>query len=211
MTAGLLTLSRWLSPAFPVGGFAYSHGLEAAIAAGAVRDAATLEAWVACVLRHGSGRNDAILLVQAMRPGADLDALAALARAMAAGRERAVEMDETGAAFVRAVAAAGGPRLPDLPQAVAVGAAARGLGLPPATVAALWLQGFAGTLVQAGVRFVPLGQSEGLAVMAALEPVVLAVADEAACATTEDLGGAAFGADLAALDHETLEVRLFRT
>jgi urease accessory protein len=166
---------------------------------------------VACVLEQGSGRNDAILLVQAMAPGADLPALAALARALAAGRERAVEMDATGAAFVRAVAAAGGPRLPDLPQAVAVGAAARGLGMAPATVAALWLQGFAGTLVQAGVRFVPLGQSEGLAAMAALEPLILALADEAAAAGLDDLGGAAFGADLASLAHETLDVRMFRT
>lgn len=209
--AGLLGLVQWLSPAFPVGGYAHSHGLEAAIAAGAVRDAPALEAWVGRVLAEGAGRNDAILLCAAMREDADLAALAETARALAAARERLAEVEALGAAFAAAVGAAHGLLLPPMPYPVAVGAAARGLGLPAATVAALYLQAFAGTLVLAGVRFIPLGQAEGQAVLARLAPRVLALAGEAAAADLDALGGAAFAADLAAAVHETLEVRLFRT
>lgn len=212
--AALLALAQWLSPAFPVGGFAYSHGLEAEIAAGRVCSAATLERWLAGVLAHGAGRNDAILLLRALDPASDPAALAEVAVALAPSRERLAETLETGAAFARAVEAAAGLALPPLPYPVAVGLAARGLGLPRATVAALWLQAFAGNLVLAAVRFLPLGQAEGQGVLARLAPLILevaAAAEAAAAAGDEGFGGAAFGADIAAMEHETMDVRIFRT
>ena len=210
-TAGLLALSQWLSPGFPVGAFAYSHGLEWAIAAGEVTDAAGLGVWIADVLRFGSGRADAILLAHALRPGADLAALAERALALAASAERARETCEQGAAFVAATNALTGVVRPDLPYPVAVGAAAAGLGLAPRLVLALYLQAFAANLVAAGVRFVPLGQTEGQGVLAGLRPVVEAVAAEATEAPLAAIGTAAFGADLAAMRHETMDVRIFRT
>lgn len=210
----LLTLAQWLSPAFPVGGFAYSHGLEAAIAAGTVRDAATARDWIGTVLAHGAGRMDAALLAAAMAAGGDrvrLRALGAEAEALAASRERAVEMREQGAAFARTVAAITGAAADPLPLPVAVGAAAASLSLPPALVAAQYLQAFAATLVSAAVRTVPLGQTEGQAALAALRPVALKVAEAAVTVKPEDVGGAAFGSDLAAMAHEGLAVRLYRS
>jgi urease accessory protein len=209
--AGLLALTQWLSPAFPLGSFAYSHGLEQAIAAGAVRDAADLAAWVGDVLEHGSGRNDAILLCAALRSGADHAALADIARALAASAERLTETEAQGAALAATVNALAGADRPAAPLPVALGAAAAGLGLPPGRVAALYLQAFAQTLVLAAVRFVPLGQTEGQKVLAALGPLIERVAAEAAAAGLEDLGGAAVGADIAAMAHETMQVRIFRT
>jgi urease accessory protein len=101
--------------------------------------------------------------------------------------------------------------MPPRAHPVAVGTAARSLGLPPATVAALWLQAFAANLVAAAVRFVPLGQTEGQLVLARLAPIILEVATEAAAAPLEAIGTAALGADLAAMRHETMDVRIFRT
>ncbi|MDG4650036.1 urease accessory UreF family protein [Roseibacterium sp. SDUM158017] len=210
----LLRLTQWLSPSFPVSAYAYSHGLEAAIAAGRVCDGATAEGWIATVLQAGSGRTDAILLAAAMAPDADLDALSDVARALAGSAERWEETRAQGAAFAATLRAmgAGGP---DRPYPLAVAEAARGLSLPPETVAALFLHAFAGALVSVAVRFVPLGQAEGQRVLAALAPVIERVASDAARvspdAVEEALGGAAFGADLAAMEHETQEVRLFRT
>lgn len=209
--AGLLTLVQWLSPAFPVGGYAYSHGLEAAIASGKVQTAAALEGWIAILLAEGAGRNDAILLAEALKPRADLPALAALAGALAASRERLVETQEQGRALLATTNALRGEDYPPMPYPVALGAAAAPLGLPVAQVLALYLHAFASNLVQAGVRFIPLGQTEGQRALAALHPVIQRVAHDAATAGLEGLGGGALRSDLAAMQHETMDVRIFRT
>jgi len=125
-TGDLLVLMQWLSPAFPVGGFAYSHGLEWAISAGEVTGAAELCEWLSDVLEHGAGRVDATLLAQAMDPAADLDGLADLARALAPSAERLAETEDQGAAFARAVSATGPGEVAAMPFPVAFGAAARG-------------------------------------------------------------------------------------
>ena len=207
----LLSVVQWLSPAFPVGSYAYSHGLEWAISAGDITSAEDLQRWIGTVLTEGAGRTDAILLAEALRPEADLAALSALAQALAASRERLVETLDQGRALGQTIAALTGQPLPEMPYPVALGAAARGLGLPAEPVVALYLHAFASALVQAAVRFVPLGQTEGQAVLAALHPVILQVAAEAAQAGIDQIGSGAFRSDLAAMRHETMDVRIFRT
>jgi urease accessory protein len=207
----LLTLTQWLSPAFPVGAFAWSNGLETAIASGQVSDAQTLETWLGAVLEQGAGRSDAILLAHALRGTPPAEDLARLAVALAASRERFMETMEQGAAFSRTVNALTGASRPERPLPVAVGEAASGLGLAPPQVLALYLQGYVGNLVSAAIRFVPLGQNEGQGVLARLNPRIVALARQAAVATLDDIGNATFGADLAAIRHETQEVRLFRS
>ena len=221
--AALLTLTQWLSPAFPLGGFAYSHGLEWAITAGEVMDAGSLRRWLEGVLAEGAGRTDAILLAHALRPDADVDALDALARALAPSRERLAETLEQGTAMVRTTNALTGADAPPRVLPVALGVAARGLGdgsgdgpgcgpgAEAGQVVALYLHAFAANLVQAAVRFVPLGQTEGQAVLAALQPRIIALAAEAAGAPLDALGTGALRSDLAAMRHETMDVRIFRT
>ncbi|MBD3764682.1 MAG: urease accessory protein UreF [Rhodobacterales bacterium] len=209
MTA-LLTLVQWLSPAFPTGGFAYSSGLEWAIAAGTVRDAAGLQDWLGHLLDRGSAQADAVLLCAALRPGADLDALDARARALAASRERLVETLDQGRALAQTTNALTGADHPPRALPVALGAAAP-LGLGVDQVAQLFLQAWAANLVQAAVRFVPLGQTAGQAVLAALQPAIVAAAARAAATAPEEIATAAHAADLAAMRHETMDVRIFRT
>jgi urease accessory protein len=207
----LLSLVQWLSPAFPVGSYACSHGLEWAISAGDITSAEDLQRWIGTVLTEGAGRTDAILLAQALRPEADLAALSALAQALAASRERLVETLDQGRALGQTIAALTGQPLPEMPYPVALGAAARGLGVPAEPVLSLYLHAFASALVQAAVRFVPLGQTEGQAVLAALHPVILQVAAKAVQAGIDQIGSGAFRSDLAAMRHETMDVRIFRT
>lgn len=213
MTSGpaLLSLVQWLSPAFPTGGFAYSHGLEVPIAQGRIRDAQGLSAWLADILRFGAGRQDAILLSLALRPGADHAALDDLARALCPSAERLTETLDQGAALARTVASLTGRDLAPRCLPVALGEAAAPLGLDPAQVIALCLHAFASNLVSVGVRFIPLGQTEGQAVLAALHPQIAALASDAATAEPDALSSATLGADLAAMRHETLDVRIFRT
>lgn len=209
MTRDLLTLTQWLSPAFPVGSFAYSHGLEAAIVAGDVSNGDTLQEWVSDILTHGAGRADAILLSAAHR-GEEAKALAATAEALAASKERWDETIDQGRAFASGVSAIGAP-VPAMPFPVAVGVAARRLDLPTEDVVALYLHAFASNLVSAAVRFVPLGQAEGQRVLSALHDEISTIATEAATSGVEDIASCVFAADIAAMAHETLDVRIFRT
>jgi urease accessory protein len=210
-SAAVLTLVQWLSPAFPTGAFAYSHGLEAAIAAGDVATPAALATWVADVLAHGAGRMDAILLAHALRPGADHAGLAALARALCATAERLQETTELGAALTLATNALNGTDHPPAPLPVALGRAAARLALPTSLVLALSLQSFATTLILAAVRFMPMGQTEGQRTLAALHPLILQLAEQSATAPLSAIGSAAIRADIASARHETLDVRIFRT
>ena len=210
MTADLLRLMQWLSPAFPTGAFAYSHGLEAVISDGEVTNAASAQDWLSDILQFGAGWQDAVLLACALRPDADHADLGDYARALAPSRERLAETLDQGTAFARAVAALG-VTVDAAPLPVAMGQAARGLDLPAEQIIALYLHSFAANLVSVAVRFVPLGQSDGQRVLAALHPTILDLATRAATADLTDLTTASFRADLAAMRHETMDIRIYRT
>jgi urease accessory protein len=220
----LARLMLWLSPAYPVGAYSYSHGLEWIVEAGTVRDAATLGGWIEDLLVHGAGRSDAILLAEAWRAlaagdGRALARVAELAAALAPSAERRLETMAQGTAFLAATLAAW-PR-PELAELagngrevaypVAVGASAAAHGLPLVETAQAFAQAFAANLVSAGVRLIPLGQSDGLRVLAGLEPLFPPVVAAALAATLDDIGGVAIAADIASMRHETQYTRLFRS
>lgn len=207
---GLLALVQWLSPGFPTGGFAYSHGLEAAVVAGDISTEAALADWLGDILAHGAGWNDAVLMACALR-GDDMAGLADVARALAGSAERLRETEEQGAAFARARAEMTGQPVAPLPLPLAVAQAARGLHLPAAQVIALYLHAFAANLVSAAVRFVPLGQAAGQRVLAGLHPLIGALAGRAVASGLADLAQSAFRAEMQSAAHETLEVRIFKT
>jgi urease accessory protein len=220
-TTELLRLLAWLSPAFPTGGYAYSHGLEWAVETREVHDALTLRAWVEDILHHGAGCSDAILLRHAHAAASDPVALASITEfALAAQptRERLAEAVGQGNAFT-ASAASWHPlvlrdlaaRVGDIPYAVAVGALAGGHGIDAEAACASMLQAFAANLISAAVRLVPLGQSTGLAVLAGLEETIVAVCRETRGTALDDVGGACFRADIASMRHETQYTRLFRS
>ncbi|HWK13762.1 MAG TPA: urease accessory protein UreF [Rhizobiaceae bacterium] len=215
----LLRLQAWLSPAFPVGAFAYSHGLEQAIFDGLVTDRTALVDWLETLLAHGSVWNDAVLLAEAWRrvmAGEDVAEVAALAEATAGTKERHMETTLQGAAFGEAVAAWGGAadqqpqadRCP-YPVAVAVAAARHGIAIEP-TLAA-YLHGFTANLVQTAIRLVPLGQRDGTAALVSLEPAILDVAKRASASTLDDLGSCTIMSDILSMRHETLYSRVFRS
>ena len=158
-------------------------------------------------------RADTILLRHAHRADeAALAEIAALALATAASRERQFEALDQGRAFMLAATPWGIPQAPDrIPYAAAVGAVAAHHGIPEDETASAYLHAVTANLISAAVRLVPLGQTAGLRVLAALEAAVLRTAAETRSATLDDLGGCAFRSDLAAMRHETQYTRLFRS
>lgn len=221
----LYRLMAWLSPAYPVGAFSYSSGIEWAVEAGDIKDAESLRRWLAVVIGEGAGFCDAVFFVHAHRSLADADdralhAVAELASAFVPSKERHLETTAQGAAFVEATRAAWSCAALDrlaaawngpvaYPVAVGIAAAGHGIAIEPSLHA--FLHAVTANLVSAGVRLVPLGQSDGQRVLAALEQVVAATAHRALNASLDDVGSAALRADLASQLHETQYTRLFRS
>ncbi|WP_300035460.1 urease accessory UreF family protein [uncultured Roseobacter sp.] len=209
MSTDLLTLMQWLSPGFPVGAFAYSHGLEDIITSGRISDADTLQIWMQDLVSQGSGRSDISLLARAWR-GEAMDELTATAVALAGCSGRVTETGEQGAAFCRTVDAVWDTGIGVQAYPVAVGCAAARHGLPLELTAQAYLHAFAANLISAAVRLVPLGQTEGQQVLATLAPLICSVAQEAT-ADGAPLFSNCIAADIAAMRHETLYSKVFRT
>ncbi len=216
--AALQKLVTWLSPAFPVGSFAWSAGLETAIADRRVTSCERLQNWIAGALAHGGIRTDAILLAHAHRAANDaaaLGELADLSLALNGSKERWMETTITGESYARAMKFWPSHVLELLPQPcpypIAVGALAAGHDIDLEDTLLAWLTATVHGQISVAVRLVPLGQSDGLRVLSALEPRVAALAASAANATLADLGAIAYAADIAQMRHETLEPRIFRS
>jgi len=223
--ATLYRLMAWLSPAYPVGAFSYSGGIEWAVEAGDIKDAETLRLWLAVILGDGGGFSDAVFFTHAHSAAAANDdpalrLVAGLAAAFVPSKERFLETTAQGRAFMEATQAAWpcpaltrfaavwqGPVA--LPVAVAVACAGHAIARAPALHA--FLHALAANWISAGVRLIPLGQTDGQRVLAALESDVGATAARALETPLDEVGTCAFRADLAGMRHEAQYTRLFRS
>ncbi len=232
-SANLYRLLAWLSPAFPVGAYTYSHGLEWVIEQGTVTDTGSLHLWLRDVLLHGAGRSDAILLAKTMAAAEggdqeDVKNLRELGLALQPTKERLLESEAQGNAFLRTVRAVWQP--PDdkpaarmfrsladeleteqWPYPVAVGLTAAAASIPVEAILVGYLHAFSANIISAAIRAVPLGQTDGQHVLARLESLCSEIAAETKTATLEDIGSACFLADIASMKHETQYTRLFRS
>jgi urease accessory protein len=213
----LLRLMTLMSPSFPVGGFAYSAGLEQAVADGLVSESQSLNEWLNTQLQTGFVWNDAVLLCTAhwqFNAPDHLAGTAALAAALAGSKERHMETLNLGGAFVEAVKASGLP-CPNLPAhaayPVAVGAVAGANAIEPQAAAAAFLHAFIGNQIQCGIRLGVLGQNAGVSMLSGFETGILETAHRATRSTLDDLGACVLLADISAMRHETLYSRIFRS
>ncbi len=217
----LLRLQTWLSPAFPTGSFAYSHGLESAINDQLVRDRQTVLNWLRSLLHHGSGWSDSVLFAQSWdasqsKEVENLQSLNALALALQPSRERWLEATQQGKAFCDAAAIWPNSILYELKEIqpvlpVAAGALFGTSGIEKTDALASYLNAFTSNLVWICVRLIPLGQSEGLAIIAELESDIIEIAEIASHASLDDLGGCALVSDIASMNHENMTTRIFRS
>jgi urease accessory protein len=216
--SALIRLMAWLSPSFPTGAFAYSCGLEAAFLEGRVKSVEDLEPWLKDLLAHGWIWNDAVLCraaAVAQAAGEPLDEIQEIAEASAGSAERYAETLAVGASFRAAAVSWPGAVTPLLPDRcalpVAVGRVSAGLGIPAHAMLAAFLQATVTNQIQAAQRLAPIGQARGVALLAALEPAVLAAADRAVEATTDDLCSATIAGEIMAMQHATLKSRIFKS
>jgi len=223
-----LRLQSWLSPSFPTGSYSYSHGVEWAVEAGHINDRKSLVDWLAADLRYGAGRNEAIFFGEAWRYAIDDDCaklveIAELATAFRGTSEFALESSQQAAAWLVMLRRVWPDRLLDRlaktlcerhaqpAPAVVVGVCSARQGIPASLALPAFLQSYIANLVIAGVRLIPLGQTDGQLAIAELEELVLATSAHAKQDTIDDLGSAAFMVELASMAHETQYTRLFRS
>src|SRR6201984_255813 len=224
----LLRLQSWLSPAFPTGSDSYSHGIEWGVEAGHIHDRKSLVDWLEADLCYGSGRNEAIFFIEAWRCAKENDCeklleIAELAAAFRSTSEFALETSQQAMACLATLRRVWpDPLLESLSEllsdlkiapvfSVILGVRAARQDIPATLALPAFLQSYVANWVTAGVRLIPLGQTDGQLAIAELEPTVLAVATQAERATLHDLGSAAFMGDLASASHETQYTRLFRS
>jgi urease accessory protein len=210
---GITLLQQWLSPAYPVGAYAYSHGLDCAVATRAIGNIGDLRLWLEDLLICGAGYSDPILLVAAYRSDhADaLNDVDQLARAFAPSKERLAETALQGAAFCQTTTAISGHEIAGLTYPVALGYAARLHDLPLDVTVHMYLHAFLSNLVAAAQRLMPIGQVEGQRLLSALAPLIANAAKDAQTAEISDLNGCCFVADIASMQHETQYSRMFRS
>ena len=224
----LLRLQSWLSPAFPTGSYSYSHGLEWAVEAEHLQDRKSLVDWLEADLSYGSGRNEAIFFSETWRCAMDDDRaklyeIAELSAAFRGSSEFVLESSQPGAACLATLRRVWPDRLLDWLSeilgehdiqptfSVVLGIRSARQGIPVSVALPAFLQSYIANLVTAGVRLIPLGQTDGQAALLELEETVLAASAQTKRETIDDLGSAAFIVDLASMAHETQYTRLFRS
>jgi urease accessory protein len=207
----LMMLLNWMSPTFPIGSFAYSHGLEQTIVDGRITNAEDVETWIADLLQRGTGWNDAVMFAQCW--STPIDDLNELALALAGSAERYMEATHLGRNFNIAASVWTGAEKSEAAIAypVAAGQACKAMGIDQHQALIAYLQGFCSALVSVAVRLVPLGQTNGLIVMRNLAPLLSTIAGKAAAASSDNIGTSCIASEIAAMQHETLQPRIFRT
>ena len=205
----MMILQAWFSPAFPIGAYSYSHGLETAIQDGLITDEVSLQSWISTLLLYGSGRNDGLFIKAAYEAEEEANALCL---ALCASKERWQETTELGQAFSRVANTSYQTDLPDgLAYPVAVGQAARTMDFDLTLTLQSYLQAFAANLISVGVRAIPIGQQAGQHCLVGLHPVIEEVITQAVEASLDEVGSAALLSDLMAMKHEHSVPRIYRT
>ena len=222
----LTTLMAWFSPGFPVGGFAYSHGLETAIENGIVDDKSSLTEWLKGALFFGSPNNDALILKEIYeatikRDCASLKDLSNLALTLNVASELTDESIVQGNAFWRVIRSAWPHNdfsslqkyLPKnkivYPVAVAIAAAKHDIPILESSLA--YLQAFVMNGVSAGIRLGLIGQTDGQIIIKELQSSIFQSANRSIVSSIEQLGTATLMIDLMSIKHETQTTRLFRS
>lgn len=206
----LVTVMQWLSPAFPIGGFAYSHGLEWAINKGYVSNREELQKWISDLLEYGSLKNDAILIKLVLQ-GSDPKEINELAMALCPASERLSETQLQGGAFCKIMREVWSLEIDDLTLPIALALAAKNESIDQNLVVPAYLHSFCSNLISVAMRLIPIGQTDGQKTLRELSPLISDSVRAVAKSNKDDLGSACFLSDVSAMQHEYLQPRVFKT
>ena len=205
-----MTVMQWMSPAFPIGGFAYSHGLEWAIDKDHVSNGEKLQKWITDLLEYGSLRTDAIFISLILR-GHDAKKMNELSMALCPAGERLLETKLQGSAFTKVIEDVWQQDIGELSLPIAVALAAKNQSIEQDLILPAYLQAFCSNLISAAIRLIPIGQTEGQRIMLELYTTISDLVQTASESEIDDLNSACFFSDVSAMEHEYLQPRIFKT
>lgn len=221
-SASLLSFLQLVSPALPVGAYTYSEGLETLVQAEQIGDAQTLQTWLEQELRYGAIRLEAAVLVRVYQAATEqnLDQIYSWNQWLSAlrdSRELREQSWQMGQSLRRLLQTLQ-PHQPWLNDseapvnfAVVFGLAALGWQIELPTAVLGYLQSWTTNLVTAGVRLIPLGQTQGQQILQGLQPQLIQTSAQVLELTDRDLTCCSWGVSMASMQHETLYSRLFRS
>ena len=205
-----MTVMQWMSPAFPIGAFAYSHGLEWAIDKDHVSNGEKLQKWITDLLEYGSLRSDAIFISLILR-GHDVRKMNELSMALCPAGERLLETKLQGSAFAKVIEDVWQQDIGELSLPIAVALAAKNQSIEQDLILPAYLHAFCSNLISAAIRLIPIGQTEGQRIMLELYPTISDLVKTASESEIDDLNSACFFSDVSAMEHEYLQPRIFKT
>ena len=205
-----MTVMQWMSPAFPIGAFAYSHGLEWAIDKDHVSNGEKLQKWITDLLEYGSLRTDAIFISLILR-GHDVRKMNELSMALCPAGERLLETKLQGSAFAKVIEDVWQQDIGELSLPIAVALAAKNQSIEQDLILPAYLHAFCSNLISAAIRLIPIGQTEGQRIMLELYPTISDLVKTASESEIDDLNSACFFSDVSAMEHEHLQPRIFKT
>ena len=205
-----MTVMQWMSPAFPVGAFAYSHGLEWAIDKDHVSNGEKLQKWITDLLEYGSLRTDAIFISLILR-GHDVRKMNELSMALCPAGERLLETKLQGSAFAKVIEDVWQQDIGELSLPIAVALAAKNQSIEQDLILPAYLHAFCSNLISAAIRLIPIGQTEGQRIMLELYTTISDLVQTASESEIDDLNSACFFSDVSAMEHEYLQPRIFKT
>ena len=205
-----MTVMQWMSPAFPIGAFAYSHGLEWAIDKDHVSNGEKLQKWITDLLEYGSLRTDAIFISLILR-GHDVRKMNELSMALCPAGERLLETKLQGSAFAKVIEDVWQQDIGELSLPIAVALAAKNQSIEQDLILPAYLHAFCSNLISAAIRLIPIGQTEGQLIMLELYTTISDLVQTASESEIDDLNSACFFSDVSAMEHEYLQPRIFKT
>ena len=205
-----MTVMQWMSPAFPIGAFAYSHGLEWAIDKDHVSNGEKLQKWITDLLEYGSLRTDAIFISLILR-GHDAKKMNELSMALCPAGERLLETKLQGSAFAKVIEDVWQQDIGELSLPIAVALAAKNQSIEQDLILPAYLHAFCSNLISAAIRLIPIGQTGGQRILLELYTTISDLVQTASESEIDDLNSACFFSDVSAMEHEYLQPRIFKT
>ena len=225
----LLRLLQLVSPSLPVGAYSYSEGLETLTQIGSIHDRKTLQHWLEQELRVGAAQMEGAIVVRAYRALQGEDAVVGLrywnqwyeaARETEELRNQSLQMGRSMMKVLQGLEASGDfdrlrlePMLLEerwhFPIAFAIAAVAWEIALPDVLLG--YFQSWSSNLIAAGIKLIPLGQTDGQRISWSMQEPIAAAVVAVMALDDDDLGSCSWGVALASMQHETLYSRLFRS
>lgn len=217
-----LRLFQLISPSLPIGGFTYSQGLEWAVDFGWIQNSEQFQAWLESQLDNSLVSLELpmlryLMLAIEQEDWAQFDKLSRELIAWRETKEFRLEEIQRGKALARLL-----PELEIHIPAQAEAALARSQlagmalaavhwGIPSDKLALGYLWSWLENAVMAGVKLIPLGQTQGQQLLARMAPSLVASVERSVKVAQSEMGSTTPALAIASSRHEQQYTRLFRS